>query len=129
MHELSIALNILDIAAEQSARHAGADVLAIHLRLGELSGVVEQALASAFDIARRDSAYVDTQLVIEAIPITVFCEHCCGERPVESTQRMCCAVCGELSAMILQGRDLEIVSMEIALPASHDPAVPTPFKA
>ena len=43
MHELSIALSILDLAAEEAGRRGGR-VVAVHLKLGPLSGVVKEAL-------------------------------------------------------------------------------------
>jgi hydrogenase nickel incorporation protein HypA/HybF len=51
MHELSIALSILDVATEEAARRSGR-VLAVHLKLGPLAGVVKEALLSAYDLAR-----------------------------------------------------------------------------
>jgi Zn finger protein HypA/HybF involved in hydrogenase expression len=41
MHELSIALGILDVAGEEAQRHGGR-VAAIHLKLGPLAGVVKE---------------------------------------------------------------------------------------
>jgi len=48
MHELSIAMSILDLAQEEADRNGGATVAAIHLKIGPLSGVVPQALESAY---------------------------------------------------------------------------------
>ena len=42
MHELSIALSLLDLVAEEAGRR-GVRVAAVHLRLGPLSGVVRDA--------------------------------------------------------------------------------------
>jgi hydrogenase nickel incorporation protein HypA/HybF len=55
MHELSIALSIIDAACEEAERHAGARVVAVHLKLGPLSGVVKEALVSAYELAREGS--------------------------------------------------------------------------
>ena len=41
MHELSIAMSILDVAEEEAERQGGARVVAVHLKLGPLSGVVQ----------------------------------------------------------------------------------------
>ena len=38
MHELSIALSILDIAAEESRRRENPQIAALHLKLGALAG-------------------------------------------------------------------------------------------
>ncbi len=55
MHELSIALSILDIAEEEAGDRVGR-VAAVHLKLGPLSGVVKEALLSAYDLAREGTA-------------------------------------------------------------------------
>ncbi len=44
MHELSIALSIVEMATEESKKRNGAKVDAVHLKLGRLSGVVKDAL-------------------------------------------------------------------------------------
>jgi hydrogenase nickel incorporation protein HypA/HybF len=64
MHELSIALEIVDAAAEEARRHGGRP-LAVHLQLGEHSGVVEEALLSAWELARQDSLVESAELHIE----------------------------------------------------------------
>jgi hydrogenase nickel incorporation protein HypA/HybF len=51
MHELSIAMSIVEGAAEEARRHPGERVAAVHLRLGELSGVVRDALLFSYDLA------------------------------------------------------------------------------
>jgi hydrogenase nickel incorporation protein HypA/HybF len=47
MHELSLAVNLIEAVEEEAARHTGT-VEAIHLRLGLLSGVVREAFCSGF---------------------------------------------------------------------------------
>lgn len=64
MHELSIALSILDIAAAEAARHHGR-VAAVHLRLGARAGVVKEALLFAYDVAREGTPLAEARLVIE----------------------------------------------------------------
>lgn len=67
MHELSIAISILEIAEEESGRRGNALVEAIYLKLGDLSGVVKEALSSAFELAAEQSAFPHCRLVIEEI--------------------------------------------------------------
>jgi hydrogenase nickel incorporation protein HypA/HybF len=110
MHELSLAMSILDIAAEESARHGGVNVRAIHLKLGPLSGVAREALASAFELARESAG---VELVIRDVPVRIHCPRCGDERPIVSLQEFCCAECGAASSEVTQGREMEIVAMEI----------------
>ena len=116
MHELSIALSILDIAADESERRGGAAVTAIHIKLGPLSGVVKQALESAYELARESSPFADSRLVIEETPVTVRCKVCRSEQPVVSLQMLSCSRCGTPSADIVSGRELDIIAMEIEEP-------------
>jgi hydrogenase nickel incorporation protein HypA/HybF len=112
MHELSIALGILEVAGEEAERHGGR-VTAIHLKLGPLSGVVKEALLSAYELAREGSPLAQAELRIEEIPIVVRCPRCAADRPVESIQRMCCAECGTPSPEVVRGRELEVAALEL----------------
>jgi hydrogenase nickel incorporation protein HypA/HybF len=112
MHELSIAMSILDMA-EAEAERRSARVLGIHLKLGVLSGVVKEALLSAFDLARQGGVLEDTRLLIEEVPIQVNCKGCNTMRPVVSMQQLCCAECGMPALEVASGRELEVVALEI----------------
>jgi len=112
MHELSIALSILDLAAEESERR-GVDISAIHLRLGPLSGVDERALDSAFELAREHSNTPTARLVIELVPLIVHCPQCnCSRKPL-SIQHLVCPVCGSPTPEILSGRELQVFALEV----------------
>lgn len=112
MHELSIALSILDIAAEEAERRS-ARVRSIHLKLGRLSGVVKEALLSAYELAREAEGLDDVPLLIEEIAVQLHCPHCAMTRPAVSVWQLCCAECGTPSADIVSGRELEVVALEI----------------
>jgi hydrogenase nickel incorporation protein HypA/HybF len=113
MHELSIALSILDAVAAEAERHGGARVHAIHLKVGALAGVVPEALRSAYELAREGSPFAEAQLLIEEVPIVAYCAHCEADRPVVSVQQLQCSECGGAVSEVLSGRELEIVALEI----------------
>src|SRR5579871_5853965 len=104
MHELSIAVSIIDIAAEESERHGGAAVKAVHLQLGPLAGVVREALLSAFVLAREESVLASSDLVIEEMPLVVFCRDCQAERTLAPFQDFCCPECGVPCGDVVSGR-------------------------
>ena len=64
MHELSIAMSIVEMAEEQAARRGGVQVSAVHLKLCPLSGVAKEALLSCFDLACEDSLLTGCRLII-----------------------------------------------------------------
>jgi len=114
MHELSIALSILDMAQEEAERRGGVRVEAIHLKLGPLSGVVKEALLSAYDLARERTSLEYCRLVIEEIPILVYCEQCRDQRQVHSMQSFCCSECESPVSEILQGKELQVYALELS---------------
>jgi hydrogenase nickel incorporation protein HypA/HybF len=72
VHELSIALSILDLVGEEAERR-GVRVLAIHLKLGPLSGVVKEALLPAYDLARGGGPLAEARLMVEEAPLRARC--------------------------------------------------------
>jgi hydrogenase nickel incorporation protein HypA/HybF len=112
MHELSIAMSILDMAEEEAGRRS-AEVDAIHIKLGALSGIVKEALLSAYDLARTETTLDTAQLVIEEVPVVIYCPRCQAPRSVRSIQQLACSECETLSSEILQGRELQVVALEL----------------
>jgi hydrogenase nickel incorporation protein HypA/HybF len=113
MHELSIAMSILELAAEEAARHGDARVTQIHVKLGPLSGVVRAALLSAYELARLGSTLEEAELIIQEVPVVVHCPVCETARPAVSPYDIRCAECGTPASDLLHGRELELVAMEI----------------
>jgi hydrogenase nickel incorporation protein HypA/HybF len=113
MHELSIAMSIIDVASEEAER-LNARVIAVHLRLGPLSGVVKEALLSAYDRAREQSPLADSKLVIEEMPIVAWCPTCNAQQTIPSMQRMCCPVCDSPTPDIRGGNELEVSGLEVS---------------
>jgi hydrogenase nickel incorporation protein HypA/HybF len=65
MHELSIAASIVEIASEEAERQRGR-VEVVHLKLGALSGVVQDALLFSWDLACDETPVAGAKLQIEA---------------------------------------------------------------
>jgi hydrogenase nickel incorporation protein HypA/HybF len=43
----------------------------------------------------------------------LFCSGCQTARPVSSMQLFCCAECGQPSSEVVQGKEIEVVALEI----------------
>ncbi len=114
MHELSIALSILEMAEEEAGRYGGERVEAVHLRLGRLSGVVREALVSSYDLACEQSTLAGSRLVIEDVPVAIHCLVCRTDIETESPSSFSCPTCGTPSADVVRGREIEVVALELA---------------
>jgi len=88
-------------------------VSAVHLKLGLLSGVVKDALLSSFGLACEGTALEGSRLVIDEVPIEVFCEACAANRRIASMQWFICPECGATSANVVHGKELEVTALEV----------------
>jgi hydrogenase nickel incorporation protein HypA/HybF len=113
MHELSIAMSIVEMAEEEAELRGHVHIQAVHLRLGLLSGVVKDALLSSYEMACESTALEGSRLIIEEIPVEIYCSTCRTQRPVHSMQSFCCAECGTPSAEVTRGKELEVFALEI----------------
>jgi len=112
MHELSIAMGIVEAAMDE-ARQRNVHVSAVHLRLGALSGVVKDALLFSWEVACQDTSLQGSQLLIDEVPVAVFCPQCKERRVLESVQSFTCPECGSLAGDVLQGKELEVFALEV----------------
>jgi hydrogenase nickel incorporation protein HypA/HybF len=113
MHELSIAMSIVEMAQEEAERRGDVQVTAVYLKLGALSGIVKEALLSSYEMACDDTPLQGSRLIIEEVPVVVFCSKCQAERPLSSVQLFCCAECGTPTSQVVKGKELEVVALEI----------------
>jgi len=113
MHELSIAMSMVEMATEESQRLGAERVTALHLKVGLLSGVVKDALIFSYEVACAGTPLEGSKLIIEDVPVKVYCPRCSSEKELDSIQLFACPACGELTPEVLEGRELQVVAMEI----------------
>ncbi|MER6983526.1 hydrogenase maturation nickel metallochaperone HypA [Streptomyces carpinensis] len=112
MHELSIATAIVE-RAEEWARADGTDaVSSVTVRVGELSGVVPDALDFAFEVAREGTALAGARLVVEQVTARAYCDPCAAEFAVGMPPFFWCPRCDRPSQELRSGRELEITGIE-----------------
>lgn len=113
MHELSIAVDLIDAAAERAREEGAQRIRAVYLRVGPLSGVVVRALRSAFDVAARGTPAEGAALDVEEAPVTVYCTSCRAEGEPADVYTFSCPVCGTPTPDVRSGRQLEVLALEI----------------
>ena len=111
MHELSLAMSILEIVEQEIERRSGGTpkgrVPSLTVRVGSLSGVEPEVLSFAWEVAREQGAFRDAELVIESVAARAVCDRCgaaflLGEGSGE------CAVCGPVGFRIVEGHEVEV---------------------
>jgi hydrogenase nickel incorporation protein HypA/HybF len=113
MHELGVMQNTLEIATAKAREAGGKQIHRLVLRIGALSGVVPEALESAFAALSPGSLADGARLEIERIGIVAWCAHCKKEFP-GGDFIVPCPTCGEPSGALRRGRELELAQLEIS---------------
>lgn len=110
MHELSVAHAIVSTVVEALPEDAPR-VLEVRVRIGVLSGVVPDALVYAYDVAAQGTPLADAALHIQRAPVVVHCAPCDADRTLATTTDFTCPECGTPSADVVDGKDMEILSI------------------
>jgi hydrogenase nickel incorporation protein HypA/HybF len=114
MHELSIAISMIDQIVEESESRGGLDVEAVHLKLGIFSGVDKDALLFAYELACEGTPLQGSRLLIETIPLVIYCPVCQKDRTPPSVYQLCCPECQSPGQKIVSGREIEVAALEVA---------------
>ncbi len=111
MHEVGIMEQTVEIAIDRAGRVDR--IYTLKMRIGKMSGVVPEALEFAFDVVTQGTIAEGAKLEIETIPVTCYCSNCNSNfQPSDLFYE--CPECGKFSYQILSGKEIELVSVEVA---------------
>ena len=108
MHELGITQNIVAIVSDAAN---GRRVRRVTLEVGELSGVMTDAIVFCFDVVAQDTLLEGAELNIRVIRGRARCGDCGAEFATPKLYTPC--VCGSRQLEQLQGDELNIKTMEL----------------
>lgn len=114
MHELSIAISMIDQIIEESESRGGLEVEVVHMRLGVFAGVDKAALLFSYELACEGTPLEGSSLSIETVPLIIYCPGCKQERAPVSVYQLCCPECLLPTQNIVTGREIEVASLEVA---------------
>ncbi|MBL7739181.1 MAG: hydrogenase maturation nickel metallochaperone HypA [Chitinophagaceae bacterium] len=110
MHELSIVMNIIQIAEEESARNNASAVEEIELDIGELSGIELSAFEFAWEQAIKSTLLDGSARKINHIPGEGQCIECEAVFPMHRLYDPC-PVCGKHYITVTKGKELKVRSL------------------
>lgn len=113
MHELSIVMSIIDIAADQVRQHDAERVEKIVLDIGQLSGIEPGALDFAWDSAIRNTVLENAERVINYLPARAECSGCGAVFDTAAVFQPC-PHCGEVFNTLLQGKELRVKQLVLS---------------
>jgi hydrogenase nickel incorporation protein HypA/HybF len=112
MHEVSIAMNILQIIEEELSKNPGKTVVQLHLQIGVLSGVVPDSLLFALEASRQNSLLKNAKISIDHREAVASCPECGSKFKTEDYFGVC-PQCGNSRYEIISGRELIIKSITL----------------
>jgi len=111
MHELSIALDIIDFVQREVAQRQLHGLSIIGVRIGALSAVDPESLEFGFTAACQGTPMEGVQLVVEWIPAQIKCETCGHENTVDQPEFIC-SRCNSANVRIELGYELDVAYLE-----------------
>lgn len=112
MHELSIAVSIVEIAEEYASKADSSEVKEIELDIGALSGVVIEALEFAFKSAVEKTVLENASVKINYIMGKARCLDCDTVFDVEDLYTPCPS-CNSFHTEVIEGRELRVKSLTV----------------
>ena len=112
MHELSIANSILEKVHAEALRLPRSRIVKVGVRVGELSGVVPEALSFSFEALVKGTDLEPLALEIEFRPRRNCCRTCSATFEVRA-DGPACPVCGSEETTFVSGDELDMAYLEV----------------
>ena len=112
MHELSIVMNIIEIAEENAKKEDVSMITEIELEIGTQSGIVLDALEFAMESATKGTMLENAKVVVHEIPAKARCSSCAHEFNLPELYTPC-PKCSNPFSDIFQGKELRVKSLKV----------------
>lgn len=112
MHEFSIALNIVDIATETARANKAEKVNEVEVDVGEMSGVIYEALEFALDSAIKGTILENARFKLNRIKAGAVCHDCRHNFEPEDYLSVC-ENCGSSNIEIVRGKEMRVKSINV----------------
>ncbi len=109
MHELGITQNIVAIVADHAL---GKPVSRVTLEIGQLAGVMSDAIRFCFDVVAKGTVVEGATLEIREVPARARCSDCGVEFTQQTLYQPC--PCGARNFERLSGEELNVKEFEFA---------------
>ena len=110
MHELSIAISIVDTAIKQATMASANRVSEVALDIGILSGIEYESLEFALGVAAKDTILEETLFRINRVEAVAECP-ACEHLYVPDGMYSHCPECNKQGIRLIRGTELQIKSL------------------
>ena len=110
MHELSLALDVIDLVRREANKNGVSSVEEILIEIGDLSGVEAGIFEPALQMVVKDTLLEHTTIKIDRIPGKGQCNSCDLVFEMKSFFDRC-PQCQSFTSEIVEGQEFRVVSM------------------
>lgn len=110
MHELSLAMDVIDLASEEALKNNSSHIYEIEIEVGELSGVETEAFQFSLEMLAKESILSHAEIKIHRITGRARCGLCRQEFEMHDLLEAC-TQCGGYAAAILSGKEFRVKSL------------------
>lgn len=112
MHEMSLALSIVEQTREAATREGAARILEVEVEVGCLAGVLADSLQFCLEAVGATGGLPNTIFKVTGVRATGDCRVCAATFPADSFLAPCPS-CGSDDVSLKGGRELKIRSLTI----------------
>jgi len=112
MHELSVTEALLKTACDHANQQKAKKVTVLHIKIGRLSGIVDDSVQFYWDIITKDTICETSILNFTHIPAKFECQQCKNQFEIKD-ELIPCPKCKSLNLATVQGDEFLLESIEI----------------
>ncbi|HOG45981.1 MAG TPA: hydrogenase maturation nickel metallochaperone HypA [Anaerolineae bacterium] len=112
MHELSVTQHLLSVVLEHAEQAGAQRVTRIDLRIGALTGIVDESIQFYFDFVSRDTPAAGARLAFAHVPVRLRCRQCGAEFEPQERDWLC-PDCSATGGEVVAGREFSVESIEV----------------
>jgi hydrogenase nickel incorporation protein HypA/HybF len=116
VHEVSIALGIVDELIKIARNNDAIKINSVKLKIGKMSGIVTDSLVFAFDAVKLEHPLLsDALILIEDVPVICECEDCNTRFEHKDIYFPTCTNCKSYNVNIISGEEQHIDKVEMEI--------------
>lgn len=113
MHEMSIAIEIIQSIMEVAPQFDHKKVKTVYLKVGKMSNIVVDSLKFCYDTIKSEyNLLAASELAVEEVPVIGKCRTCGKIFEVENLM-FTCPQCSGIDVELEHGQELEISELEV----------------
>ncbi len=114
MHEVSIALGMVDELTRIARENNANKITLIKLKIGKMSGIVTDSLKFAFDAIKLEHPLLlSAEILINEVPLIYKCNDCNKSFETDDIYFPACSECKSYNLTLISGEEQHIENVEL----------------